>query len=97
MRCAVIVCQHGYGLPAPEIEEANDVIVQFEAIKEAPESVRFRYYNRYQLLMSEMYLRQEMSDRAIELARRAADWPDSNSVPKNIARSHWLEEGHLQD
>jgi DNA-binding CsgD family transcriptional regulator/tetratricopeptide (TPR) repeat protein len=74
-----------------KLEEAQDVIRQFESIKEASESARFRYFNRYQLLMTEMYLRQQRFDQAIELAQEARRLAQSNSVPKNIAKSHWFE------
>ena len=35
-----------------KIDEALETIVQFEAITEVPFAVRFRYYNRYLLLMA---------------------------------------------
>lgn len=73
--------------------EAQEIIEQFESIKEASESVRFRYFNRYQLLMSEVYLRQRMFERSIELAQEARRLAQPNRMLKNIARSHWLE-GH---
>lgn len=73
------------------LDAAQDTIVQFESIKEAAESVRFRYFNRYQLLMSEMNLAQGSFKRSIELAHEARKLAESNKVLKNVAKSHWFE------
>lgn len=72
-------------------EETQAVIAQLESIKEAAESARFRYFNRSQLLMSEMYLRQQLFDQSIQLAQEARILARSNGVLKNIAKSHWYE------
>ena len=74
-----------------KLEEAQDLVAQFESIKEASESARFRYFNRYQLLMTEMYLRHQRFDQAIQLAQEACSLAQSNGVLKNIAKSHWFE------
>jgi DNA-binding NarL/FixJ family response regulator/GR25 family glycosyltransferase involved in LPS biosynthesis len=74
-----------------KLRDAQDTIGQFEAIKEASESARFRYFNRYQLLMSELYLQQHAFDRSIEFARLARSMAQSNGMLKNVAKSHWLE------
>ena len=80
-----------------KIDEALETIVQFEAIKEVPFAVRFRYYNRYLLLMAELWLAQKDFARAIEFAREARDFAEQYKNPKNIARSYWLEGlAHLQ-
>jgi DNA-binding CsgD family transcriptional regulator/tetratricopeptide (TPR) repeat protein len=73
------------------LEKVQETIAQFEAIKDAAESVRFRYYNRYQLLMSELSLVQGDLPQAIEWAREARSLAESNGIPKNIAKSHWFE------
>lgn len=72
-------------------EEAQDAIIQFEAVKDGAEFGRFRYFNRYQLLLSELYLTQNIFDQAIELAQEAHNLAQSKGMLKNIARSHWLE------
>jgi DNA-binding NarL/FixJ family response regulator len=74
-----------------KLDEARDAIAQFETIKEGTDFVYFRYFNRYQLLMAEMYLAQGAYGQAIELAQDARNLAQSNQIPKNIARSHWLE------
>ncbi len=73
------------------LAEVEGIVEQFESIKEAPESVRFRYFNRYQLLMSELYLRQQMFERCIGLAQEARNLAQTNGMLKNIAKSHWFE------
>jgi tetratricopeptide (TPR) repeat protein len=52
---------------------------------------RFRYFNRYQILLCEMSLAQHMFEQAIELAQEARGLAQSQNVLKNIAKSHWLE------
>lgn len=74
-----------------KLAEAQETIAQFEAITEASESVRFRYFNRYQLLMSELHLTQQKYEQAIELAQEARKLATSNGVLKNTVKSHWLE------
>jgi predicted ATPase/DNA-binding CsgD family transcriptional regulator len=74
-----------------KLEEAQETIIKFESIKEAAESLRFRYFNRYQLLMSELYLAQGMFDQSIEFAQEARKLAELNKVRKNIAKSHWFE------
>ena len=74
-----------------KLEIAQEVIAQFEAFKEAGESVRYRYYNRYQLLMSEMSLVQREYPQAIEWAQEARCLAETNGILKNIAKSHWFE------
>jgi DNA-binding CsgD family transcriptional regulator/tetratricopeptide (TPR) repeat protein len=80
-----------------KIDEALEAIVQFEAIKEVPFAVRFRYFNRYLLLMAELRLAQKDYTKALEFAREARDLAAQYKNPKNIARSYWLEgRAHLQ-
>jgi DNA-binding CsgD family transcriptional regulator len=74
-----------------QLEEALDTVRQFEAIRDGAEFVRFRYFNRYQLLLCEIHLAQKKSVQAIELAHEARALAQAKGVPKNIARSHWLE------
>jgi DNA-binding SARP family transcriptional activator len=74
-----------------QLEQAQDTVAQFEAIKEAAEYARFRYFNRYLLLMSEMHLEQNAFELALELAQEARNLAASNGIPKNIAKSHWFE------
>ena len=74
-----------------KLDEALDTIAQFETIKEGPEFVHFRYFNRYQLLMCEMYLAQLAFEQAIELAKETRQLAHSKGVLKNIAKSYWLE------
>lgn len=73
-------------------DEALEVIAEFEAIKDMTEFSRFRYFNRYQLLMTEVHLARQEFDRAIGLAREARELAQSRDILKNIARS-WLYEG----
>ena len=73
------------------LDEAQEAIFQFEAIKEGADFGRFRYFNRYQLLMCEFFLKQDKIDQAIELAQEARSLAQSVGVVKNIAKSHWFE------
>ncbi|HNB52777.1 MAG TPA: LuxR C-terminal-related transcriptional regulator, partial [Anaerolineales bacterium] len=72
-------------------EAVRETLAQFEAITEASESARFRYFNRYQLLMSELYLKQGSDEYAIEWAQDARSLAEANGILKNIAKAHWLE------
>jgi ATP/maltotriose-dependent transcriptional regulator MalT len=74
-----------------KLNEALEAITQFESIKEATQSVRFRYFNRYQLLMSEMYLAQGLYEQSIEFAQEARKLAEANKILKNIAKAHSLE------
>jgi len=74
-----------------KLDLAQDRVAQFESIKEAAEFSKFRYFNRYQLLMSEMHLTQHAYELAIELAREARVLAQSKGMLKNIAKSHWFE------
>ena len=74
-----------------KLDEAMNTVNQFKAIQEGAEFVRFRYFNRYQLLMCEYNLKQEKFDKAIEWAREAHSLAQSKNVHKNIARSLWFE------
>ena len=73
------------------LEAAQDTLARFEAVKEGAEFVRFRYFNRYQLLICELGLQQQQFDQAIALAQEARALAQSKGVLKNIARSHWFE------
>ncbi len=74
-----------------KLDEVQDAITQFLAVNEGLEFGGFRYFNRYQLLMSELNLVQNEPDRAIELAQQARTLAQSKGILKNIARGHWLE------
>jgi predicted ATPase/DNA-binding CsgD family transcriptional regulator len=74
-----------------KLNEALEAIAQFESIKEASQSVRFRYFNRYQLLMSEMYLAQGSYEQSLEFAQEARKLAEANKISKNIAKSYWFE------
>ncbi|TNF93054.1 MAG: hypothetical protein EP297_12855 [Gammaproteobacteria bacterium] len=74
-----------------ELELLQDTVAQFESIKDGAEFVYFRYYNRYQLLMSEFYLNQNKFDQALELAQEARNMAQSKGMLKNIAKSNWFE------
>jgi class 3 adenylate cyclase/DNA-binding NarL/FixJ family response regulator len=74
-----------------KIDEALDRVAQFESIKEGAEFAKFRYFNRYQLLMCELYLTQNRWEQAIELAQEARSLAQSKGMQKNIAKSHWFE------
>jgi DNA-binding NarL/FixJ family response regulator len=73
------------------MDEVQTTIARFETIRDGGEFVRFRYFNRYQMLLCEMSLAQNMFEQAIELAQEARSLAQSQNVPKNIAKSHWLE------
>jgi DNA-binding NarL/FixJ family response regulator len=80
-----------------KIKEALETIAQFEAIKVGAEFAHFRYFNRYQLLMCEVYLAQRAFDQTIELAREARGLAQSKGMLKNVAKSHWFEGQALTD
>jgi DNA-binding CsgD family transcriptional regulator len=73
------------------LEEALDAIAQFEITKEGADYGKFRYFNRYQLLMCELELTQQRWDQALELAQEARNLAQPKGMLKNIAKSHWLE------
>jgi len=74
-----------------KLEEAQERVAQFEAIKEGVEFNYTRWYNRYQLLMSELHLAQGAFQQAIEMAQEARSLSESKGMQKNTAKSHWLE------
>jgi class 3 adenylate cyclase/DNA-binding CsgD family transcriptional regulator len=74
-----------------KLEEAQERIVQFEAIKEGVEINYTRWHNRYQLLLSELHLVQGAFDQAIEMAQDAHSLSESKGMHKNTAKSHWFE------
>ncbi len=73
------------------LEESQEAIAQFETIKAGTNYGHFRYFNRYQLLMSEFFLKQDKIDQAIELAQEARSLAQSKGIVKNVAKSHWYE------
>jgi predicted ATPase/class 3 adenylate cyclase/DNA-binding CsgD family transcriptional regulator len=73
------------------LAEAKDAVVEFEEITEGAFFARFRYYNRYLLLMSEMYLAHQQYAQSIESAQEARELARSKGNRKNIAKSHWFE------
>jgi predicted ATPase/DNA-binding CsgD family transcriptional regulator len=74
-----------------KLDMAKETIRQIETIKEAVEYARFRYFNRYLLLLSELSLAQQAYQQSIELAHEAGALAQAHGVRKNLARSHWLE------
>jgi DNA-binding NarL/FixJ family response regulator len=68
-------------------EEALEVVAEFEAIKDMTEFSHFRYFNRYQLLMTEIHLAQDELDLAIQQAREARELARSRDIFKNMAKS----------
>jgi predicted ATPase/class 3 adenylate cyclase/DNA-binding CsgD family transcriptional regulator len=74
-----------------KIDEALEIVAQFETIKTGAEFAHFRYFNRYQLLLCEIHLARQAFDQAIESAQEARSLAQSKGMPKNIAKSHWFE------
>jgi DNA-binding NarL/FixJ family response regulator len=74
-----------------ELEQAWETIARFEGVQEHAEYIRFRYYNRYLLLLSELYLVEKNHPRSIELAQEARQMAQSSGIPKNVAKSLWFE------
>lgn len=74
-----------------KLEQVQEAINQFKAIKENAEFGHFRYFNRYLLLLSELNLAKNEPEQAIELVQQAREMAHSRGILKNIARSHWLE------
>lgn len=73
------------------LDETLDAVAAFEEIKEGADFARFRYYNRYLLLMAEIALAQADTGQAVSYAQEARALAEKHSNPKNIAKSHWLE------
>jgi DNA-binding CsgD family transcriptional regulator len=72
-------------------DEALDYVAQFDSITESSSYVRFRYHNRYLLLMAELNNVQKAHEQSIDLARQARLVAQGSGVQKNMAKSHWLE------
>jgi class 3 adenylate cyclase/DNA-binding NarL/FixJ family response regulator len=73
------------------LDETLSAMTAFEQIKDGADFARFRYYNRYLLLMAEITLAQGDAGQAIAYAHEARAMAEKHNNPKNIARSHWLE------
>ncbi len=73
------------------LEEAHEYAARFEAMQNDPDYARFRYQNRYLLLMSELRLAEQRYNEAISYAHEARAMATEYHAPKNLARSHWLE------
>ena len=73
------------------LDDALEAVAAFEEIKEGADFARFRYYNRYLLLMAEIAMAQGDAGQAIAYAQEARAMAEKHSNPKNIARSHWME------
>lgn len=80
-----------------KVEDAIEYIARFEKIRDGADFARFRYYNRYLLLMSEFQLARKEYTQAIEYAQEARQMARENTVPKNIAKSHWFEAQALTE
>ena len=74
-----------------KLEEAQERIAQFEAIKDGAEFNYTRWHNRYQLLMSELHLVQDAFEQASEMAQEARNLSESKGMHKNTAKSYWFE------
>lgn len=74
-----------------KLEDAIDYVTRFEQITEASDFVRYRYYSRYLLLMSELYLARGELEETIEFAQEAHTMAREHKIPKNIAKSLWFE------
>jgi DNA-binding CsgD family transcriptional regulator len=73
------------------VAEGREYAARCEAIIEAPEYARFRYRNRYLLLMSELRLAESDFPQSIAFAQEARAFAAAYGARKNIAKSHWLE------
>jgi DNA-binding CsgD family transcriptional regulator len=80
-----------------ELDAALEAVAQFEAVKEAPFFVHYRYYNRYLLLMAELQLAQNDLAEAVDFAREARNFAQPNKAVKNIAKSYWIEGQSLSN
>jgi class 3 adenylate cyclase/DNA-binding CsgD family transcriptional regulator/tetratricopeptide (TPR) repeat protein len=74
-----------------QLDQVQETIDQFEVIHEAPAFMKFRYTNRYQLLLCEWYLHQERYEQAVDVAQVARALAQAHGMVKNIAKSHWFE------
>ena len=73
------------------MDEAFYMLAEFEAIKDMAEFARYRYFNRYQLLLAEIDLAQGDFKSALELAFTAREMATEYGLRKNIARSYLFE------
>ena len=73
------------------MDEALDILAEFEAIKDMAEFARFRYFNRYQLLLAEIDLARGDFPSALEQASAAREMAAAYGARKNIARSYLFE------
>ncbi len=73
------------------LDEALDNLAEFEAIKDMSEFVRFRYFNRYQLLLAETDLARGDYQSALEQALAARETAAAHGMRKNIAWSCLFE------
>jgi DNA-binding CsgD family transcriptional regulator/tetratricopeptide (TPR) repeat protein len=74
-----------------QVEQARDYAAEFEAVKDLHEYGYFRYFNRYQLLMSEILLVQGDYESALRQAREARSLAESRNIHKNVARGLFNE------
>jgi DNA-binding NarL/FixJ family response regulator len=74
-----------------KIDDSLEAVTAFDAIKEAPDYVHFRYHNRYLLLLAEIQLAQDDFSKAIKFSHKARTFAQPNRAVKNIAKSHWFE------
>lgn len=73
------------------IKEALDYVQKFESVTKGANYIRFRYYNRFLLLMAELNLAQGTNKQAIEYALQARSVAEDHENPKNLAKSYWFE------
>ncbi|MBL8160549.1 MAG: AAA family ATPase [Anaerolineae bacterium] len=73
------------------LSDAQAYAGQFEAMMDAPDYARFRYHNRYLLLLTELHLAERDFDRAVTFAQESRAFAQEYSAAKNIAKSHWFE------
>ena len=79
------------------IDEALEAVAAVEKIKEGADYGRFRYYNRYLILMAEIALAKGDTGQAVAYAHEARAMAEKHNNPKNVARSHWLEAQALME
>jgi tetratricopeptide (TPR) repeat protein len=73
------------------IAEGRQYAERLAAMIDAPDYARFRYHNRYLLLMSELHLAESDFRQSIAFAQEARTFAEAHGAQKNIAKSHWLE------
>lgn len=89
--CYALLDLATHHLHAGQIDAAKIHIQEFEAISNRTDYVRFRYMNRYQLLMTELALAQSQFDQALNYASTALQEAVSKGMRKNITKCMLFE------